>query len=64
MNKVSYFGFYWMTHFKLRQIHHVLVTDGTALLIVPHIGDVVGQVIEVYLWERKKKDILGIYLFL
>jgi len=42
-----------MTYFKLRQIHHVLVTDGTALLIVPHIGDVVGQVIQVYLCGKK-----------
>lgn len=48
-NDESHCGGHWMTYFKLGQIHHVMVTDGTASLIVPRIGDVVGQEIQVYL---------------
>lgn len=41
------------THFELGQVQNVLVTVAAAVLVVPSVGDVVAQVVQVHLDGRE-----------
>lgn len=37
------------TYFQLRQIHNVNITVATAVFVVPGVGDIVGQIVQINL---------------
>lgn len=46
------------TYGELRQIQHVLVTDGTALFVGPDIWDIISQVVQINL-RKKIEELVG-----
>lgn len=44
-------------YFDLRQVHNIVVTVLAAMFIVPYIGDIVGQVVQVHLWGKNSEQV-------